>query len=178
MRTIEQIDHQITLLKEKLKNVKGTETEVYTRIVGYHRAVDNWNKGKREEYKNRQTFEFDAKEIKEKSILALPEKEVRNNNTDNDWKEQCFNLEKIAFYKLFTSQFCRNCTPVKEFMNKLSIIGEEVDVSTDLGINASKKYNILSTPTVVLFDNNDSIVSKAYSVEELRKNFCKTIKLG
>lgn len=43
-------------LKEKLKNVQGTACEVYARIVGYYRPVDNWNKGKQEEYENRKNF--------------------------------------------------------------------------------------------------------------------------
>lgn len=34
----------------------GAETEVYSRVVGYHRPVKNWNKGKREEFKERKTF--------------------------------------------------------------------------------------------------------------------------
>ncbi len=32
------------------------ETEVFSRIVGYYRPVNNWNKGKREEYKKRVEF--------------------------------------------------------------------------------------------------------------------------
>lgn len=35
----------------------GADTEVYSRIVGYYRPVGNWNKGKREEYFERTTFE-------------------------------------------------------------------------------------------------------------------------
>jgi hypothetical protein len=38
--------------------VQGTQTEVYTRIVGYYRSVKNWNLGKKEEYKHRVTFNF------------------------------------------------------------------------------------------------------------------------
>lgn len=53
---INKIDLEIAELNEKVKTVKGTKTEVYARIVGYHRAVDDWNKGKREEYKNRIVF--------------------------------------------------------------------------------------------------------------------------
>lgn len=33
------------------------DAEVWTRIVGFHRPVQNWNKGKREEYVDRQTYE-------------------------------------------------------------------------------------------------------------------------
>ncbi len=37
----------------------GAETEVYSRVVGYHRPVKNWNKGKREEFKDRKTYAVD-----------------------------------------------------------------------------------------------------------------------
>ena len=40
--------------------VCGSETEVYSRIVGYYRSVRNWNKGKREEYKERKMFALKA----------------------------------------------------------------------------------------------------------------------
>jgi anaerobic ribonucleoside-triphosphate reductase len=55
-RAIEDINKEIELLKEKLDNVQGTETEVYTRIVGYYRSIKNWNKGKRAEYSDRLPF--------------------------------------------------------------------------------------------------------------------------
>lgn len=38
----------------------GKETEVWTRVVGFHRPVQSWNKGKKEEYKDR--VEFDTEE--------------------------------------------------------------------------------------------------------------------
>jgi hypothetical protein len=56
MRTIDEINSEITMLNEKLSHIKGTETEVYTRIVGYYRSIKNWNRGKREEYNFRMPF--------------------------------------------------------------------------------------------------------------------------
>ncbi|MBD3345741.1 MAG: ribonucleoside triphosphate reductase [Chitinivibrionales bacterium] len=38
----------------------GEETEVYSRIVGYYRPVQNWNLGKKSEYKNRKTYQVDS----------------------------------------------------------------------------------------------------------------------
>ncbi|MBI5700393.1 hypothetical protein HZC34_00895 [Candidatus Saganbacteria bacterium] len=32
-------------------------TEVYSRVVGYFRPVQNWNAGKKEEFKNRKTYD-------------------------------------------------------------------------------------------------------------------------
>lgn len=34
----------------------GEECEVYSRVCGYYRPVTNWNKGKREEFRERRTF--------------------------------------------------------------------------------------------------------------------------
>ncbi len=40
-------------MTEKNQNVCGKPTEVFSRIVGYFRPVQNWNDGKREEFKDR-----------------------------------------------------------------------------------------------------------------------------
>uniref|UniRef100_UPI00280BB45B anaerobic ribonucleoside-triphosphate reductase n=1 Tax=uncultured Treponema sp. TaxID=162155 RepID=UPI00280BB45B len=58
-KKIEELNAQIEGLKEELRDVHGTETEVYARIVGYYRAVKNWNKGKRDEFHNRKLFTVD-----------------------------------------------------------------------------------------------------------------------
>ena len=47
----------INELKKLLSGVKGTACEVYSRIVGYYRPVEMWNKGKKAEYKNRKPFQ-------------------------------------------------------------------------------------------------------------------------
>ncbi|MGP1521043.1 MAG: anaerobic ribonucleoside-triphosphate reductase [Treponema sp.] len=65
MRTLEQVNADIEKVKSALTNVKGRETEVYARIVGYYRSVRNWNKGKREEFGHRVMFEAENKEVKE-----------------------------------------------------------------------------------------------------------------
>ncbi len=42
---------------KELKMAKcGAKTEVYSRVCGYFRPVANWNKGKREEFKDRKTY--------------------------------------------------------------------------------------------------------------------------
>ncbi len=37
----------------------GRQTEVYSRVVGYYRPVQNWHKGKQEEYRQRRTYAVD-----------------------------------------------------------------------------------------------------------------------
>ena len=56
MQSLKNIDKQIKTLKDRLETVKGTETEVYTRIVGYYRSIKNWNNGKRSEYNFRSSY--------------------------------------------------------------------------------------------------------------------------
>jgi ribonucleoside-triphosphate reductase (formate) len=34
----------------------GQKTEVFSRVVGYYRPVQNWNDGKKEEFKDRTVF--------------------------------------------------------------------------------------------------------------------------
>ena len=39
-----------------MENKCGAECQVYSRVTGYHRPVENWNEGKTEEYKQRTVF--------------------------------------------------------------------------------------------------------------------------
>lgn len=45
------------------------KTEVYSRVVGYFRPVQQWNVGKKHEYHNRRTFRIDAGDA---NILEFP----------------------------------------------------------------------------------------------------------
>lgn len=172
MRTVEMIDREIQALSKKLNEVRGKPTEVYTRIVGYYRNIENWNKGKREEYNFRKTYKVDKNNIESKiseSKFLKTEKK-----SEDVYFVDCnlsINKEDIASYILFTSQFCRNCPPVKSFMSKLSLPGEEIDVSNEIGASIASKYDIMSTPTVVFFDKEQNVISKAHNVSELKAIF-------
>lgn len=41
-----------------MHKVCGQITEVYSRVVGFYRPVKNWNRGKQEEFKDRQVFDL------------------------------------------------------------------------------------------------------------------------
>jgi anaerobic ribonucleoside-triphosphate reductase len=47
----------VTIKKNEKKLVKVIECEVYTRVVGYYRPVNNFNAGKRHEFENRHLME-------------------------------------------------------------------------------------------------------------------------
>ena len=57
---------KIEELENSLLNVRGTECEVYSRIVGYFRPVKQWNNGKQEEYADREEYTFSHSAAEEK----------------------------------------------------------------------------------------------------------------
>lgn len=42
----------------KALQIKAIRTEIYSRVVGYYRPVDSWNKGKQEEFKDRTSIDI------------------------------------------------------------------------------------------------------------------------
>ena len=40
------------------------KTEVYSRVVGFCRPIQEWNKGKKEEFKDRVTYKINRDELK------------------------------------------------------------------------------------------------------------------
>ncbi len=53
----EILEKKLEELKYKLENVKGEKCEIWTRVMGYHRPVSEFNKGKKSEFKERVYFE-------------------------------------------------------------------------------------------------------------------------
>lgn len=44
----------------ELNNDERTRCEIYTRVMGYHRPVTAWNKGKQQEHRDRRQFREEA----------------------------------------------------------------------------------------------------------------------
>jgi len=65
MRSLKEVESEIAMVKKALEEVRGSETEVYARIVGYYRSVRNWNEGKREEFGHRVMFEMEEHKMVE-----------------------------------------------------------------------------------------------------------------
>ena len=49
---------------KKKQPIRAIRTEVYSRIVGYYRPVQSWNKGKREEFSQREYITLDGTDDK------------------------------------------------------------------------------------------------------------------
>jgi glutaredoxin len=145
MRTREEILTEIDEVKQQLQNVKGTETEIYTRIVGYYRSLKNWNRGKKEEYFERKLFKPDAAVRKQSSSepkMSEPEKQVK----------EPVKAASIVQYRFYHKQQCPNCIPMKAFLKTVDLKGTWVDVDSREGLDEAMELGVMSTPTVIFFD--------------------------
>ena len=50
----------MTLEEKRNLEESRTECEIYSRVVGYIRPVNQWNDGKKAEYSDRVTFDLEA----------------------------------------------------------------------------------------------------------------------
>ncbi len=169
LRTIAQIDAEIAQTKEDLKNVRGTETEVYARIVGYYRSVRNWNKGKRDEYDLRKQFVWGSEEATN-NVYKASESPVNSSSDDivaSVTTKKSENLSGEVYYEYFSRRTCPNCGPVKKHLETLEVTGIHIDVDTPEGLESASKMGVLSAPTVILFDSTGNEVGRAHNVSEL-----------
>jgi hypothetical protein len=162
MNNVKAIDVRIEALRTELERVEGTKTEIYARIVGYYRSLKNWNRGKREEFNHRVTYRPN------RTIRSAETAPVLNRTDDNPVSEETAPAGSITSYAYFYRETCPRCPSVKSYMEGLSLSGKAIDVDTGEGMSAAVDYQILSTPTVVLFDEAGHRVADAGSVEQLR----------
>jgi len=151
-RTVEIIDREIAECKDELKNVKGRETEVYTRIVGYYRSVKNWNKGKKSEFKQRVCFEPDfSKDAKAEPAAAKQEDE-----------------NAPASFIYFTKKTCPNCPAVKEYVETLGLKHTGYVVDNADGLAKAREYNVFAVPTVIFFNEGGKELFRAYNTKDIK----------
>ena len=105
----------------------GTPAEVYSRITGYYRPVQNWNVGKSQEYKERKEYNI------ANSTSPNPTKPSASVTED----AACVDCEKTM---LFTTATCPNCRIAIKMLDDAGIpyekvLAEEVPaLATKLGI--------------------------------------------
>lgn len=68
-------DEEMGYVKGLVPDESRRRCEVFSRIVGYLRPVDQWNKGKKAEFKDRQTFDVQIKEAKAATARASEKRE-------------------------------------------------------------------------------------------------------
>ena len=167
MRTVEIINNEINELKEKMLSVKGTDTEVYTRIVGYYRSVKNWNKGKRDEYNKRKLFSQPGKPSIREAAGTVVSTATFNEAPRLERKVLSeSNAEPAGYYYFFRST-CPNCPPVKNWLDGFNLDGKAVNVDEKAGFELAASYQIYSSPTVIFHDEEGREMYRASDVGAL-----------
>lgn len=57
----------------------GKDCEIYSRVVGYLRPVSSWNAGKKEEFRNRETFHLTRKTLNNEVKQTIVQKDQKSN---------------------------------------------------------------------------------------------------
>ncbi|MBE6534711.1 MAG: ribonucleoside triphosphate reductase, partial [Ruminococcaceae bacterium] len=132
----------------------GEKTEVYSRITGYYRPVQNWNDGKSEEYKHRKLYNI-AESMANRDFVA--HEQVSSN-------EACVECNDAKII-LFATTTCPNCKMAEKFLGDAGVTYEKVyaDQNPDL----AKQFEIKQAPTLVIVNGND--VEKVMNVSNIRK---------
>jgi ribonucleoside-triphosphate reductase len=158
-RTLAEIESDIARVKEELNNVKGNETEVYARIVGYYRSVRNWNRGKKDEFAHRKEF------VMTDSCCAkapLP----RRKGADFSAMSAAL-AQKISAYEFYSRKTCPKCPAVRDYIASSALKGESIDVDTDAGFAKAEARGVRSAPTVILFNASGAEVARAHNTADL-----------
>ena len=137
----------------------GKKTEVYSRITGYYRPVQNWNDGKSQEFKDRKVYNVENSvlkgTVKEEAPAAAPVVE-----------EVCqapVAAEGKAI--LFSRVTCPNCRVAEGLLNKAGVAFEKLIAEENLDL--VRKYGVKGAPTLVI-ESGENAVSY-YSVPEIKK---------
>ncbi len=117
----------------------GKDAEVYSRITGYYRPVQNWNDGKSQEYKNRKLYDIENSELKrvKTNLVTISHNEVKVEPQEN-----------IKY--LFTTKTCPNCAMAKEMLSGESYQIIDAEENEEL----VQKYGVMQAPTLVVIENS------------------------
>ena len=115
----------------------GERAEVYSRITGYYRPVQNWNEGKSQEYKNRVEYDMAV-------ARPMPVGEFKETDTKNGMKEIVPSTENARLL-LFTTKTCPNCRIAKEFLKDIPY--EVVDAEENAELTS--QYGVMQAPTLI-----------------------------
>ncbi len=112
----------------------GSNAEVYSRITGYYRPVQNWNDGKSQEYKERKEYD------------------VANRSTWPGITKAAKAEQSLPM--LFTTATCPNCAAAKELLDSVGIKYSVIRAEENRAL--ARKYAVMQAPTLVI-DNNGKV---------------------
>lgn len=131
--------------------VCGQKAEVYSRITGYYRPVQNWNEGKTQEYKNRTVYDIDSSVLKKASTsyVTISKEDVK--------------VESAPAKYLFTTKTCPNCKIAREYL-----LNEEYQIiDAEENADMAEKFGIMQAPTFVVIE--DGQLQKYVNASNIKK---------
>ena len=131
----------------------GEKTEVYSRITGYYRPVQNWNDGKTQEYKDRKVYNIEGSKLTKQACDCAKDEAVATEPAVAD-----------GTY-LFTTATCPNCKIACSFLDKAGVAYEKLLANDNVElVNA---LGVKQAPTLVIVKNGE--VSKFTGVSDIKK---------
>lgn len=124
----------------------GAKTEIYSRITGYYRPVQNWNDGKLQEYANRKEYDIAG------SCLKKPASAVVTLSNMDEENEMISVEEPDEVRYLFTTKTCPNCKLAKEYLGSMNYIVMDAEENVELAL----KYKVRQAPTLIRVNKDQS----------------------
>ena len=134
----------------------NAKTEVYSRITGYYRPVQNWNDGKSKEFKDRKVYNI------ANSVL----KRVSDAGSTQDIVElEAVNANHADKVLLFTTQTCPNCKIAETFLQKANVPYQKVVAEENASL--VQEYAIMKAPTLIVQQGDQ--ISKFDNASDIRR---------
>ncbi len=118
----------------------GESTEVYSRITGYYRPVQNWNDGKSQEFQHRVEYDPIKAAAKEFGTPAYK------------LEAEAVNVTAAKETILFATATCPNCKMAAMFLDKAGI--PYTKLLAEENAELAKQYDITQAPTLVVIDGD------------------------
>ena len=160
--------------------VCGRKTEVYSRITGYYRPVQNWNDGKTQEFRDRLEYDIEKSYSNEHEAIQIAKEIADGARTEKqDVKEKAPVKERLkeqlledGLY-LITTTTCPNCAMAKERLNEAGI--DYKVINADEEPQLARKLKVMQAPTIVSME--DGHMEKVQGVSNVLKyiNEARTI---
>jgi len=116
----------------------GEKAEVYSRITGYYRPVQNWNDGKVQEYKDRVTYD----------VINKDEPHVSREAVNEENECDCSPLLDGDATLLFATKTCPNCKVAASLLDKAGMKYSKIYVEDNPEL--AKELGLKQAPTLVV----------------------------
>ena len=150
----------------------GKDTEVWSRITGYYRPVQNWNKGKVQEIKDRKEYNIGHSHFT--GGIHRHEAGCCCGDTvaHGMQPEEVGAVSAVRTAQLFTRTTCPNCRVAEKLLDKAGFAYE--NLTAEEHPELCREYGIQGAPTLVLSDGVH--FEKYYGGAEIKKLLAETLQ--